>query len=103
MENLHTDERIYSELELCGETQRFCLSLQLHKILHPRPAQNVEATRKCRCVRAGGQIPGVLPGSHQLLPAEDREAREQVVPVPAAEQTDGLHLLRAGGERAALR
>ncbi|XP_029693502.1 uncharacterized protein isoform X2 [Takifugu rubripes] len=32
-ENLHTDERIYSELELCGETQRCCSLVKVHKIL----------------------------------------------------------------------
>lgn len=69
----------------------------------PRAPLNVEATRKCRCVGAGGQVSGVLPGPGHLLPAEDGETPEQGVPVPAAEQTDGLHLLRAGGERAALR
>lgn len=73
------------------------------EIQPPRAALNVEATRKCRCVGAGGQVSGVLPGPGRLLPAEDGETPEQGVPVPAAEQTDGLHLLRAGGERAALR
>lgn len=67
-----------------------------------RAALNGEATRKRRCVGAGGQVSGVLPGPGLLLPAEGGEAPEPGVPVPAAEQTDGLHLLRAGGERAAL-
>lgn len=73
------------------------------EIQTPRATLNVEATRKCRCVSAGGQVFGVLPGPGHLLPAEDRETPEQVVPVPVAEQTDRLHLLRAGGERAPLR
>lgn len=80
-----------------------CSSPPLHKLPRPRAARNVEAARNCRCVRAGGQLSGVLPGSRQLLPPEDRETRQQGVPVPAAEQTHGRHLLRAGGERAALR
>lgn len=71
--------------------------------IHPRRAAlNGQATRKRRCVGAGGQVSGVLPGPGRLLPAEDGEAPEPVVPEPAAEQTDGLHLLRAGRERAAL-
>lgn len=95
-------QRVYSELELSRET-RTCPSLQLHKVPPARPAENGEATRKCRCAGAGGQISGVLPGPRRLLPAEDGETRQQVVPVPAAEQADAPRLLRARGEGAALR
>lgn len=67
------------------------------------PIPDVDSSGKRRCVAAGRQVAGVLPGPGELLPAEDREARRPGVPQPAAQPAHRPRLLRAGDAGDAVR